>query len=157
LAQVGHEDQSSSVDLGSVHSLNVFPEEPSHPEPADVDSGIVLDESASPETAPGIDLDMAGTATRKPAPSTSDAEALDLSGMEEAGEAAEVEAEEVVEEEEAKEEKEEKPAKKEKPRGRAGAWMGGTVLGAVLGSAACLGVWVAGIEPPADLREMVGT
>jgi len=31
------------------------------------------------------------------------------------------------------------------------------LLGAVLASTACLGVWVAGIEPPGSLRDMVGT
>ena len=59
------------------------------------------------------------------------------------------------------EEEDEKPQQKEpseaKPRGRAGAWIGGTVLGAVIGTAACLGAYVAGIDPPASLRTMAGT
>jgi tetratricopeptide (TPR) repeat protein len=68
-------------------------------------------------------------------------------------------------------EEEEKPAKKanktskkpqpaaagaQKPRGRAGAWMGGSLVGGLFTAAACMGLWVFGIEPPSSLRQMVG-
>jgi hypothetical protein len=43
-----------------------------------------------------------------------------------------------------------------KPRSRAGAWVGGTVLGAVLGGGALFGSWLYGVEPPATWREALG-
>jgi tetratricopeptide (TPR) repeat protein len=61
---------------------------------------------------------------------------------------AEEEPEEVEEPEAPKGKEAAKPAKAKGGRG----WLGGTLVGAVLGTAACLGVWVAGYEPPEGWR-----
>ncbi|MBY0231163.1 MAG: hypothetical protein K2W96_17905, partial [Gemmataceae bacterium] len=50
-----------------------------------------------------------------------------------------------------------KKAKPEKKPSKAGAWIGGTVLGLVLGAGGCVGAWMFGVEPPDALRDMVGT
>lgn len=47
----------------------------------------------------------------------------------------------------------EKPAKKEPKRARTGtAWVGGGVLGALVGAGACFGLWMGGVEPPPEWR-----
>src|SRR5262249_46652074 len=58
------------------------------------------------------------------------------------------------------EEESEEIEEPEAPKGKAAAkpakggrgWLGGALVGAVLGTAACLGVWVAGYEPPEGWR-----
>jgi tetratricopeptide (TPR) repeat protein len=173
--KVDNKDESSSaVDLGSSHALDVE-EEMKAVAPAGSGSSVRVEDLASPsgESIP-IDLEGAasGVAPRPKKAAADEGIDVDLSEVVAEGEDVEVEGagrkaragegeEEALE---GAEEEEEKPAKKKdkekaeaKPRGRAGAWLGGTVLGAVLGSAACLGVWAFGVEPPGQLREMVGT
>jgi tetratricopeptide (TPR) repeat protein len=178
LAGHGQEDPSSSVDLGSMHSVEVFGEEDQSAsqksEPAASDSGIRPDDFVAPtgETITATDLgvpvgDSGVAPAHKPAARADEEGPIDLDASDVAAEGEDVEVtaegpptrivEAGVEEEVA--EAEEKPKKKSetKQRGRTGAWVGGTVLGAVIGTAACVGVWVFGIEPPASLREMAGT
>jgi hypothetical protein len=194
LANAGPEDESSAVDLGSVHNMPTFKEEDVaalRARQAGRDSSSVrLGEPTGAESADVIDLGMAaaesGASPAKKAPAGKTDEPgidIDLSHVVAEGDDIEVEgagpkkgkpaaregqeegekppkvgqvvAEEGKAAEEEPAEEAEQP-KKEKPRGRAGAWLGGTVLGAVIGSAACLGVWVAGVEPPGAWRDMVG-
>jgi len=49
-----------------------------------------------------------------------------------------------------------KPSKAEKPAKRGGSWVGGTVIGTLVGTAACLALWVGGYEPPEQWRDMMG-
>jgi hypothetical protein len=151
LAAVGSEDPSSAVDLGSSHTMDVFsPSEGPASAPSDVDA---VDLTADDQGA-DIDLDMGHAPAARAGAEIDDTGAIDLGAdevvVEEEGD--EVAAEGGVEVDEA--EADEQPVKQ---RGRTGAWVGGTVLGAVVGTAACLGLWVSGVEPPGSLREMVGT
>ncbi|HEV3260841.1 MAG TPA: hypothetical protein VG013_28575 [Gemmataceae bacterium] len=85
---------------------------------------------------------------------------VDLGGMEgetataeaEAGEAEEEAVAEGEAEDEAREEDEEAPKKPAKRRGRATPWVGGGVVGLLVGTAACIGLWAFGVEPPQSLK-----
>jgi tetratricopeptide (TPR) repeat protein len=170
IGSVGHEDQTSSVDLGSMHNIEVFKDE-DRSAPAKSggsDSGINAEDLAAPSGAVDVDLEAtamdSGVAAAKidedvegDEPRAADLDSVTVgAAAEDVGgdepRAADVE---VAEADEA----EAKPRKKvaAKQGGRSGGWIGGTVLGAVVGSAACLGLWVFGIEPPTSLREMAGT
>jgi hypothetical protein len=128
------EVSASSVDLGSRREVEMeeAADEPGSKEVAE--SGIDLGELPEPEeTAVGEE----GVAVGDEAV----AEEEDLVG---AGVGAEEEAETRP-----------LPARGEqeaRPRGRKGAWLGGTLLGLVLGAGTLMGLWLFGIEPPRGWR-----
>jgi hypothetical protein len=146
LAQVEGEDPSSSVDLGSTHNIDMFKEEElAGSRPGAGQAPIDLDdlERARAGDFDQDDIDSANVDLGAAAPAEAADEAFDEVDLGEPEP-------EVAEEEEP-------AAAPVKERGRAGAWVGGTVVGALVGTAACLGLWVGGVEPPSSLREMVGT
>jgi tetratricopeptide (TPR) repeat protein len=173
MAQIDQEDQSSSVDLGSMHTIEVFNDEDQSSAakpPAPSDSGVRPEDFATSPSGSSMDLGVpvgeSGVGRAKKPAAKLDEEGIDLDSSDVAAEGADVEVEseapasqlvEAVDEEAV--EAGEKPKKKAepKPAGRKGAWLGGTVVGAVAGTAACLALWVFGVEPPSSLREMVGT
>lgn len=180
-AQVAALEHSSSVDLGSAHTIDVFTEEeaeqaaeppargkkaapPAAAEPADLDV-----EEAEEETPVGaavgepseMDLDMMGMFDAKESSppnwregATEEMEPSPKQAKKGAAAAVVEDDEGVVEEEEkpkkGKKGKKEAVAASEAPgkrRGTAGAWVGGTVLGTLIGAGACVGVWFAGLVP----------
>ncbi len=167
IGSAGEEDLSSSVDLGSMHSIEVFTDE-SHPVPRKPASVKSLPPDDSTEAELEVAVGDSGVASaKKPAAGAAADDGVDLDMMKdvavESGDI-EVEGEEHPGKVVAAEEEDEAPKKAKdsrktepKPRGRTGAWLGGTVLGAVIGTAACVGLWVFGIEPPDSLRGAAGT
>lgn len=185
LATVGNEDPSSSVDLGSAHSLPTFsmedfgaPSESVDLEKADESLGEIdlpVEQIADEES--DIDLGAVVEEEAAPAPrmSATAEEEADLAGLLDAAEeeaapsgkmsfADKVEAEKEDEEEEkpapARKKKDDATGKKKDDgagKKKGGGLLVGTLMGGVLATAACLGVWLFGVEPPAAWREMVGT
>jgi hypothetical protein len=166
----------SSVDLGSsAHTLDAFEEEQHPVPPPAMDTNIAVDDFvAAGRPAPTIDLERTKPAASLPGVAES---GIALTMQHVVGEDDDVVIEEGVDEappdvapvkrggpaDEAHEpEEEEAPAAKKKPepaarpRGRTGAWLGGALLGGVAAAAACVGVWVFGVEPPQSLRDMAG-
>lgn len=177
-AQVGG-DESSSVDLGSAHTIDVFTEEEARqaaeqgareraarsPTPG---SGINLDDFGVAEehadvpvvSEEEVDLDKIGAfddahggspAEWGSMPTDEDAalgaEPVHVAAGEEIADLDEVAAIEEETEKPAKKDKKEKAAAAAAPRGSAGAWVGGTVLGTLIGAGACVAVWFAGLAP----------
>lgn len=178
-AQVAALEHSSSVDLGSAHTIDVFTEEeavqaseppargkkaapPAAAKPADLDVEEAEEESvgAAVGEPSEMDLDMMGMFDSKESSPPSWREGATEEMEPSAKKAKKAAAPAVVAEDEAVEEEEKpkkgKKGKKEavaaseapgKRRGTAGAWVGGTVLGTLIGAGACVGVWFAGLVP----------
>ncbi len=162
------DEQSSSVDLGSVHNLKMF-DEKEHP-PLDSgpseqsDSNSPLDEivetSAFDDDVAAVDSGV--TPVKRKSTKKMDADdhiMIEAGDMEVAVEEPEESTAEAKSDDKEEGKASDASGKKTKTKtpGRSGGWLGGAVLGAVAGTAACVAVWVFGIEPPSSLREMVGT
>ncbi|MGL4551922.1 MAG: hypothetical protein ACRC33_12150 [Gemmataceae bacterium] len=175
LAGIGDDDPSSSVDLGSVHSMPAFNmdefEQSTGSKPAssaaaagDPSSGIDL--SAMLDDAPDAPTPRSGKATVMADPDRidlGDMDADDPDGWSKTDQVYEPDDEPepapvAASKKPAKADPDAAPAKKPKPEKKGGGgWVGGTLLGGVLATAAWLGTWTAGIDPPDALREMAGT
>jgi hypothetical protein len=123
---VGGPDDSSAVDLGSAPALDL---------PSGASSGKV----AKGESGRHSDIDLGAMADESETGGSG-------SGVKIDDEPAAAETEEGVE---AEEEAAEEPAKK---RGSAGAFVGGGVLGLLIGAGACAGLWYAGYWLPGEWR-----
>ena len=165
LSQVNNEDPSSSVDLGSMHSIPTIDlgELAGTPAPSSVEvSEDVLLETV--DEMPAVDpdamsfeatedgIDLAGLETVEAQEETAPKKTMtarkgkaEAAALEEAAEEPAPVAKKKGRRDDDEERVPEKKAKPEKKPGKAGAWIGGTVLGAVLATAACAGVWMAGL------------
>jgi TolA-binding protein len=164
------EPSGSAVDLGSRPSAEATG--PSSPgtsasdidleaieAPAQPPSGVPAEQEGLEQIAAEPDQDVTAEETVAFDHSSASREVVEEEVAEEevaAEEAVGEVAEEEPQEEEAEPERElvgaGAAAAPPKPRGRAGAWLGGTVLGLVIGGLAAEGLWLFGVEPPADWR-----
>jgi hypothetical protein len=187
LATIGNEDPSSSVDLGSAHSLPTFNMDdfdPSELPPAPTAGGSHTDMDVSMMGAAAADSDDLIDLDPE---MTTDAPSYEAMGAVAAGAAAGAAAaaaarnkRSAADEDDLPQDKpvakgkkkgkadpdaaddnesDAKPSKKDKskPAKRGGSTLLGMFLGGVLATGACVGAWTFGIEPPSDLREMAGT
>jgi hypothetical protein len=134
------EVSASSVDLGSQHEVATeeAPGASVSEEPV-VESGIDLGEAAESEGVP-VGADDEAVEEEEEAPVGADDEAVEEEERAPVGAGVGAEG----------------GAPAARPRGRKGAWFGGTILGLLLGAGTLMGLWLFGIEPPKEWRDMVG-